>query len=214
MHDRHDSCQHFVDSAALVILSGPRGAETAGVSKELFDSRAGGSGFSFADLGSDLSGVTFGQELLAEPGLLVRLADVFRVADYALPPDGLVEGLTYQEFASRFGSVFDRRFVQEQDKLRKRIRALPGYGEPSPPRPPEKPPAAKPAPAPTPVSPQEKPAPKNMPPEQKPPEKSAFEPSPAPAASKPSPGPKQQASVPPHSELKVPRSALRSPGWE
>jgi hypothetical protein len=210
MYDRHDSCQHFVDSAALVVVSGPLAAEAAGVLKELLDSQKGGSGFSFADLGSDLSGVTFGQELLAEPGLLLRLANSFAVADYALPPDGLVEGLTYQEFASRFGSVADRRFMQEQQKLRKRIRDLPAYSPVPAPRPPEKTAPANPAPAMPPpvVNPQDEPAPENKAPEQKPLEKTV----PAPVAPEPSPEQKPQAPVSPHSEFKIPRSALAFAG--
>jgi hypothetical protein len=130
--DRHDSCQHFVDSAALVAVRGVPAAELAGVFKELLDSQKGGSGFSFADLASDMSGVAFGQWVLADSGHLGKLAESFVVADFAVPPDGLVEGLTYEQFASRFGSVADRRFLDEQEKLRKRVRGLPAYRTPAP----------------------------------------------------------------------------------
>ena len=100
--------------------------------KELLDSQAGGSGFSFADLASDMSGVAFGQQVLADPGRLARLAAGFVVADYAVPPDGLVEGLTYEEFARRYGTVADDRFTRELAKLRQRVRELAAYN-PAPP---------------------------------------------------------------------------------
>ncbi len=136
VHARHDSCQHFVDSAALVAVNGPVAAEIAGVLKEILDSRPGGSGFSFADLGSDLSGVAFAKHVLADPDALNRLAaGRFKVADYALPPDGLIEGLTSEQFASGYGSVTDDRFLREMDKLRQRVRDLPGYHGPGAPAP-------------------------------------------------------------------------------
>jgi hypothetical protein len=215
MYGRHDSCQHFVDSAALVVVRGPVAAEAAGIVKELLDSQDGGSGFSFADLASDMSGVAFGREVLAEPGLLLVLPDNFVVADYAVPPDGLVEGLRYAEFAERYGRVNDPRFLQEHDKLRKRVRELPAYRPAAAPQKPapEKP-AEKPAPekvaavnpplekAPAPEAPpretppvneaREKAAPAKEMPEVKAPEKTAPEPAPAaapPAATPPSPPP-------------------------
>ena len=141
---RHDSCQHFVDSAALVAVRGELAAEAAGIVKELLDSRPGGSGFSFADLASDMSGVAFGREVLAEPGLLLVLAEKFAVADYAVPPDGLVEGLNYGEFASRYGSVADPHLVEGATNSRKRVKELPAY-RPAPPEAAEPAKAADPA---------------------------------------------------------------------
>ena len=46
---RHNATRHFTLSAALAVLSGPQGAEVAGFSQEIVDSR-GGDGFSFSDL--------------------------------------------------------------------------------------------------------------------------------------------------------------------
>jgi hypothetical protein len=198
---RHDSCQHFVDSAALVALRGPLAAEAAGIVKELLDSQKGGSGFSFADLASDMSGVAFGREVIAEPGLLVRLANGFSVADFAVPPDGLVEGLTYEEFSSRFGSVADRRFLDEQKKLRDRVSELPAYRPAAalPERAPEKPAEEK-RPLPEPVTekkPPEESAPPPKPAEKKeePPAKVATEPAPVPPAPSP-PSPEGTSSSP------------------
>jgi hypothetical protein len=227
---RHDSCQHFVDSAALVAVSGPVSAEAAGVVKELLDSREGGSGFSFADLGSDLSGVAFGRSVLADPLRLARLAEGFAVADYAIPPDGLIEGLTYEEFTRRFGRVDDDRFMQELNTLRKRARELPAYNAAPPQRPaekkaPEKAPPPKPPPEPPPAKVSEEKAepkqeaPEKKTPEKSPPEKPASEPPPAPTAPPPvtqSPPPAPPAPAPAPTPaargLHVPASVLTLAG--
>lgn len=152
VHGRHDLCQHFVDSAGLAAVGGTTAAEAAGVLKELLDAQEGGSGFSFADLAADLSGVAFARQLMANPDRLSRLAEgAFAVKDFALAPDGLVEGLAYAEFARRFGSVADKRYKDEEALLRKRIAELSGYKKdeknPTKPAPKSAPPAPeKPAP--------------------------------------------------------------------
>jgi hypothetical protein len=127
MHDRHDLAQHFVVSAALTAVSGAKAAEAAGILKELLDAEPGGSGFSFADLASDLSGVAFAQRLLAAPEQLKALETTFTVADFALPPAGLTEGLSQSQFEKRFGSIRDERFRKELATLRKKIKELPGH---------------------------------------------------------------------------------------
>ncbi len=165
--DRHDSCQHFFDSAALVAVHGTFAANSAGILKEWLDSQKGGSGFSFADLASDMSGVAFGREVLAEPGLLVRLAGGFTVADWAVPPDGLVEGLSNEEFNRRYGAA---GFLTEQAKLRKRVSELPAYRTEPAVRPTEKRAPAKP--------PEEKKPPAEPIPETKPPVEKAPPPKP------------------------------------
>jgi hypothetical protein len=127
VHGRHDLCQHFVVSCALAAVGGPEAAEAAGLLKEVLDSRPGGSGFSFADLSADMAGVAFAKQLLASPALLERVERSFTVADYALPPAGLVEGLTEAEFVKRYGGTDDERFLKAQEALRRRVLALPGY---------------------------------------------------------------------------------------
>jgi hypothetical protein len=127
IHGRHDLAQHFVVSGALTALGGPKAAEAAGVLKELLDSQPGGSGFSFADLAADLSGIAFARHLADSPRALARVADSFTVAAYALPPDGLPEGLTSREFVRQYGSPSDKRFLDRRDDIQQRIQALPGY---------------------------------------------------------------------------------------
>jgi hypothetical protein len=126
MHGRHDLTQHFVVSTALTVSHGARKAELAGILKELLDA-AGTSGFSFADLAADLSGIAFAEQVLRSPAGLAGLEKAFTVSAYSLPPKGLVEGLSSAEFERRFGSVSDKRFRAELEALRKRVRALPGH---------------------------------------------------------------------------------------
>ncbi len=126
LHGRHDLAQHFSVSAGLTAALGAEAAETAGILKEMLDSR-GGSGFSFADLSADFAGLTFARRLLAEPRLLADIEKSFRIADYAISPKGLPEGLTAAEFAKQYGSIDDERFQRMKADIRKRINALPGY---------------------------------------------------------------------------------------
>jgi hypothetical protein len=127
MHGRHDLTQHFVVSAALTALLGRRAAESAGLLKEWLDSREGGSGFSFADLAADLSGIALAVEVLDKPERLAELEKRFRVADFSLSPRGLTEGLSRQEFEKQYGSLSDTRFRKALDALRKRVQALPAH---------------------------------------------------------------------------------------
>jgi hypothetical protein len=127
VHGRHDLAQHFAVSAALTAVLGEKKAESAGIIKELLDSGEGGSGFSFADLAADLAGIALARRVLARPAALAEAQKRFRVADFALPPTGLVEGLTLAEFEKRYGGTRDPRFKKARDDLVRRIAALPGH---------------------------------------------------------------------------------------
>jgi hypothetical protein len=128
LHGRHDLAQHFAVSAALTAATGPQAAESAGILKEMLDSR-GGSGFSFADLSADFAGIAFARQLIDKPSLLADIEKTFRIDDYAISPRGLPEGLTAADFAKKYGSLKDERYLRLQDDIRKRIAALPGYRE-------------------------------------------------------------------------------------
>src|SRR5205085_1816718 len=127
MHGRHDLAQHFVVSAALTALLGARAAEAAGLLKEWLDSGEGGSGFSFADLAADLSGIALAERLLAKPGHLAELEKRFRVTDHSVAPKGLKEDLSRKEFEKQYGSLSDARFRKALKELRQRVQALPAY---------------------------------------------------------------------------------------
>jgi hypothetical protein len=128
LHGRHDLAQHFSVSAALTAAAGPQAAESAGILKEKLDSR-GGSGFSFADLSADFAGIAFARQLLAKPERLADIEKSFRIDDYTISPRGLPEGLTAAQFEKQYGSLTDERYLRVQEDIRKRIAALPGYGD-------------------------------------------------------------------------------------
>lgn len=124
---RHDLLQHFVVSAALTAARGAKAAEAAGILKELLDAQPGGSGFSFADLAADFAGIAFAERLLEEPARLKVLAEGGKLADFALSPKGLPEGLSAVEFEKRYGKAKDRRFIEACDALKRRLRERPGF---------------------------------------------------------------------------------------
>ncbi|MBU4400767.1 MAG: hypothetical protein KKE86_15730 [Planctomycetes bacterium] len=126
MHARRDLLRHFAVSAALVVLVGPRGAEGAGILKELADAR-GGSGFSFADLSADLAGVVFAVAVGKGKIPLSRLEDSFSVGDFLPEVGGLKEGIGWNEFVGSYGYPPDARLSRQRAPLLKRILALPGY---------------------------------------------------------------------------------------
>ncbi len=127
MNGREDLTQHFMVSAALDILMGAPATESLGVFKEVSDSQPGGSGFSFADLTADFSGMAFTDALRRGRVSVDALAKGFQITDFLPSTEGVTEGLTTKQFAAQYGSVTDRRFFEERRKLREKIGALPGY---------------------------------------------------------------------------------------
>ncbi len=123
MRGRGDLLKHFVVSAGLTVLVGPRNAQTAGIAKELKDSR-GGSGFSFVDLLANLSGIEFAAEVRKSPDTLAQLAKTFEVASHLPQLADLPEGIPWQHFLRDYGSAQDNRFQKMVDEIRRRIRAL------------------------------------------------------------------------------------------
>ncbi|OWK47365.1 matrixin family metalloprotease [Fimbriiglobus ruber] len=126
---RRDLCQHFVVSAALTELVGVEGAEAAGLAKE-FSDMEGTSGFSFADLAADFSGVAFATKLKKNPQLLGTLRDSFAVNDFAPSVAGLREGLSKKRFNEDFGEAADKRFTKAIDEVRARVTELKAYQKP------------------------------------------------------------------------------------
>lgn len=125
---RHDTLKHFLVSAALAAMLGEKEANLWGIGKELSDAtRAGGSGFSFADLAANRSGVRFARGVLSGKLPSVGLARSFRTVNYVPSLEGLEEGLPLSEVLERFGGQGDPRFDAEIAKIDKRIESLPPY---------------------------------------------------------------------------------------
>ncbi len=117
---RRDLCQHFAVSAALTEIVGAKGAELAGLTKEVKD-LGGDSGFSFVDLAADLAGIAFAQKLLADKGHLGKLRDTFDTEAAVPPTTGLREGLTPKRFEADYGGLSDERFQAALADVRKRV---------------------------------------------------------------------------------------------
>jgi hypothetical protein len=123
---RRDLAQHFAVSCTLTQLFGASLAEAAGLLKEEKDMLPGGSGFSFADLAADLAGVTFAVRLKEGRLSLQTLEKQFQVKDFIPDPTGLREGLTAAQFTRDYGSLADKRFKDELEKVRRRVNEMPG----------------------------------------------------------------------------------------
>lgn len=117
---RRDLCQHFAVSAALTEIVGARGAELAGLTKEIKD-LSGDSGFSFVDLAADLSGIAFAEKLRADKGLLGKHGSSFDTEAVVPPTTGLREGLTAKRFEADYGGLSDARFQAALGEVRKRV---------------------------------------------------------------------------------------------
>ncbi len=120
---RGDLLLHFVYSAGLAAVVSPTAAETAGVLKEMSDSR-GTSGFSFADYAADLAGIEMARRVMQGELALSTLADNFRLPGLVPPIDDLPEGLTEEQFIAQFGSPSDDRFLALRKSIVERIKAL------------------------------------------------------------------------------------------
>jgi hypothetical protein len=127
LRGRRDLAQHFVVSCALTVLVGPKPAESAGILKELLDARAGGSGFSFADLAADMAGIAFANQMLDAKAIPEALAAGFTGTDYMPDVTGLREGISQEDFVKDYGSNTDKRFYAQQALILQRILTLPGH---------------------------------------------------------------------------------------
>ena len=127
MCHRHDLAEIFAASAVLAALAGRQEAETAGIAREL---RNAGSteGFSFVRLAADMAGAAFAEKLTKEPMSLAQFAAGFHLSDY-FPEEctNLREGMPQGLFHKDYGTVWDRPFLAERERIRRSILAMPFY---------------------------------------------------------------------------------------
>ena len=118
---RQDLAQHWLISAALTLEAGSGAANAIGVFKEMLDSR-GGSGFSFADLSADRSGVRFAQAAIADPRRWqARVARIASEADILPPIDALPEKLQEPAFLRRFQARDNQAWAEMTAEIERRI---------------------------------------------------------------------------------------------
>jgi hypothetical protein len=128
---RSDWARHFCVSAAATLLSDEAVSDAAGQFKEELDGRAGGSGFSFADLLADRAGTTFARaatrNAAAARALQQRLAQDFRMEEIFPPAGDLPEGLSDAQMQSRYGGVGGTGYHALLEEIERRVAACAAY---------------------------------------------------------------------------------------
>ncbi len=126
---RRDLAQHFVISAGLHAAADSGVAFAIGELKELLDSSAGGSGFSFDDLAADRAGVAFAQAMLdADQVRLARMLEQLSDELVIMPSIGhLPSGMSEREFSRQFSDMDSDAYKAMVDEIDRRISALPMY---------------------------------------------------------------------------------------
>ncbi|WP_428027649.1 hypothetical protein [Altererythrobacter sp.] len=133
LQGRADWAKHWSLSAALAVTTGDQFANSMGEWKELADSGARSpklapkdpSGFSFADLSADRSGMLTARRL-TNPSHLVQAREWAMEADgQQLLPEDLIElgdGIGEAEFKRQFGGIETPRFLEQVEKIDRELR--------------------------------------------------------------------------------------------
>jgi hypothetical protein len=130
LSQRRDLHLHFIFSATLEILSSNGLTFAIGELKELVDSGANGSGFSFVDLSADMAGAKLTQTLIdpdTAASVQKKLSQVTHEYEFFPSIDGLTEGLNKKEFATRYEHVESQAYKAVLNDIRLRIDALSVY---------------------------------------------------------------------------------------
>ena len=128
---REDSRLHFVISAGLKILTDSGITYAIGEFKELLDASKGGSGFSFVDLASDLSGLRLAEVATDSSGGARRIQSVLagEVSEAMFYPkvQDLPEDLSQAEFERIYGNVENDKYLNLVNVIKDRISQLRAY---------------------------------------------------------------------------------------
>jgi hypothetical protein len=132
LQGRHDLVQHFTISAALTVSAGTGIADVIGELKEVQDTGAGGSGFSFTDIAADRAGARFGETATAS-GSARRVQNLLAgdPLERMFFPSvaGLPEFMPAAEFTRRFGSVGSAEYERVVRDIDGRLAALAVFGD-------------------------------------------------------------------------------------
>jgi len=127
---RADLAQHFLLSAAITANAGAGVADLLGVFKELDDSHAG-SGFSFADLLADRTGVRLAEMGTEGPEsarrLQQRLATSGSERDFISDVDKLPEGIMELQFKQRYKDLDNVSYQMVEAEIQRRIGLCSAY---------------------------------------------------------------------------------------
>jgi hypothetical protein len=129
--DRIDLRLHFVYSAALKVASDSGVSFALGEFKEMLDSAAGGSGFSFVDLAADRAGIRFAEEATASEDSARRLQGLLaaEMSEGLFFPslDDLPEGLAEAEFRQAYTGLEAPAYRAAVAEIDRRLGELPLY---------------------------------------------------------------------------------------
>ena len=126
---RTDLSRHFWLSAALTVLSDQSRSMDVGITKELMDATAGGSGFSFVDLTADHTGTLFAtvatRDLKSAQNLQLKIRDGIEIADFFPDVTGLPEGIYRDEFQAEYGGLGGAETTKILEEIRRRLMRCP-----------------------------------------------------------------------------------------
>ncbi|MEI7840541.1 MAG: hypothetical protein WCJ11_08580 [Methylococcaceae bacterium] len=131
LYKRSDLAQHFIGTAALTASTNSQVANALGEAKELSDTRAGGSGFSFVDLAADKAGSRFGELAVSSPENARRLqaltAKINDYRDFMPDPRDLPEHMNEADFKRLFESTQSPAYLTLATQIDTRIASMPLY---------------------------------------------------------------------------------------
>jgi hypothetical protein len=129
LRGREDWTRHFWVSAGLILLSNEATSDRIGRLKEQLDSKAGGTGFSFADMLANFAGnrlaIASIRDQAAARAVQARLARQFDIDAIFPSADGLPENIPAAELQSRFGGVGGPAYNAILEDIDRRLKALP-----------------------------------------------------------------------------------------
>lgn len=123
LRGRRDLTRHFFLSAYLTVAVGAPAAESAGLAKELADSRSQ-SGFSYQDLAADIAGIRFAQHLLEGSLLLSDVADRRTTLDLMPEVEDLPEGIPWRDISGQHTDSDKRSIAHYRAEIRRRVQQL------------------------------------------------------------------------------------------
>ena len=122
---RTDLARHFWLSAALTVLADQSRSMDVGITKELMDATAGGSGFSFVDLTADHSGTLFAtvatRDVQSARNLQLKISRGIEIADFFPDVTGLPEGIYRDEFQNEYGGLGGVETTKILEQIRHRL---------------------------------------------------------------------------------------------
>jgi hypothetical protein len=133
LSERYDFTQHFLVSAGLAVSAGTGLSDTIGMLKELDDSQAGGSGFSFTDLGADRTGVRLAELAVSNETTAKAVQDMLAgeldekvfMAEFRDLPEFMPE----PEFKQRFTGIGSPAYNAVADDIEARIDKMPLFAQ-------------------------------------------------------------------------------------